>query len=406
MKRTILLFTLICALGLTVGCGGKPVSNEQETQAPTGESAQTQKTPDGPEPSEPSGVKETDSPAPKEPVPPAPEQKETPTNEGPLVISYEDGMVTVYIEDGRASVAFDHNKWDDRYGMYHSNVEFWDYIDLLREGPFPITGLNGAVKDARVVQMGGFWTTSVGLAGASDPAVILLMEDGTVQMALTDPGTWDMGENISYESRRIPWLQDIVTLSYEVDPQSDYGDEMTVFAVDSRGLRYNVRIPIGYSFIMGKELYAQQPRFYEDYDNAGNIMTLTLSEDGTAVFKKSWDYGVETYEIYYGTYEVQLVEDPGGDRPPAGAISFDLSLDWWIHEFGDGEISDEDLAFWDEGQSLDGVYVSWIGHYWGEDGVYLTFMEGKGLTIYKDHRPPDDHLEFWSNIDVLHIHNS
>jgi hypothetical protein len=316
-----------------------------------------------------------------------------------LVISYEDGMVTVYIEEGRASVAFDHEQWDDRYGIYHSNVEFWDYIDLLREGPFPITGLNGAVKDACIAQMDGFATTSVGLMGIRDAAVILLMEDGTVQMALADPGTWDMGENISYESRRIPWLRDIVALSYEADSQSEYGNDMTVYAVDSQGLRYNVRIAGGYGLIMDIELYARQPRIDEDYDNEGDIMTLMLSEDGTAVFQKAWYYGDEIYEIYRGAYEIQIAEDPNGDRLPAGAISFDLNLDWWIAELVEGDATAEDLAFWDAGQTLDGVYLTWINHYWGEASIFMNFFEGKGLTIYRDHRPPDDYFTFFTAID-------
>ena len=339
--------------------------------------------------------------APQETVPPAPQESKTSVDEEPLVISYKDGMVTVYIEEGRASVAFDYEQWDDRYGIYHSNVEFGDYIDLLREGPFPITGLNGAVKDACIVQMDGFWSTSVGLMGIPDPAVILLMEDGTVQMALVDPGTWDMEENISYESRQIPRLRDIVSLSYEVDLRSDYNNDMTVYAVDSRGLSYNVSIAGGFGLIMDKELYARQPRIDEDFDNEGDIMTLILSEDGTAVFQKSWFYGDQTYEIYQGTYEIQLAEDPGGDRLPAGAISFDLALSWWIWEGGEGEVSAEDSAFWDAGQRLDGVYLSWINHDWGEDWILLSYFEGNGLTIYKDRRPPDEYFQFYTDIDEI-----
>jgi hypothetical protein len=342
----------------------------------------------------PPAPEETVPPKPKEPTPPAAEQSETPADEGPLVVSYEDGMVAVHIEEGSATVTFDHELWDNRYGIYHSNVEFWDYLDLLQEGPFPITGLKGKVIDACVAQMSNFFMTS--LAVCPDPVVILLMEDGTVYMSLVDPGTWMMDEDITYESWRVPWLEDIVSLSYGVDSQSDYGNDMTVYAVDSRGLRYNVRIPASYSLIMDKELYAALPPIDEFADDTGDYMTLTFSGDGTAVFQKFFSHD-ELYEIYTGTYEVQLVEEPDWGYH-AGAVSFDLDLNWWIWEWAGGEVSAEDEAFWDAGQSLDGVYSSWIIMEYGEEArVYLTFSDGKGLVIYKDRRPPDDFFEFYSD---------
>ena len=314
----------------------------------------------------------------------------------PEMITYGGGLVSVSIKDGSVGIFFDYGLWDDLYGIYYSNPEFRDNIDWLQEGPFPVVGLDGRAVDACIAQIDGFPRSDFG--DFIVPAVFLLMEDGSLQMTLANPNTWEyMGDEVSYESRRLPWLHDIVSLAYDVDSQSEYGEFMTVYAEDGRGQRYNLRIPGGYSFIMDKELYCPMPYIDEWAMNEGDYMTIALFGDGTAVHRKFWAHD-ELCEDYQGAYEVQLAENPDGDHPPAGAISFGLDLSWWIYEAGEGELSAEDAAFWDAGQTLGGVYLSYIIHdIHNEPAMYMTFLEGKGLVIYRDNRTPDEYLTFFSD---------
>ena len=316
----------------------------------------------------------------------------------PEMITYEEGLVSVAIMDGSAEISFDYELWDDRYGIYYSNPEFQDNVDWLQEGPFPVVWLNGMVTDACIAQVDGFPRSDLG--DFIVPAVFFLMEDGSLQMTLANPNTWEyMGSKVSYDTWRLPWLQDVVSLEYGIDSQSEFGEFMTVYAVDDRGQRYNLRIPGGYSFIMDKQLYCPMPYVDEWAMNEGDYMTITLSGDGTAVHQKFWAHD-ELYEDYQGTYEVQIAENPDGDSPPTGAISFDLDLSWWIYEAGEGELSVEDAAFWDAGLTLEGVYLSYILHdYYNEPYLQMTFFEGEGLVIYRD-RTPDEYLAFFSENEI------
>ena len=307
----------------------------------------------------------------------------------PLLISFEGGALSARIENGRVDLFIDHDIWIERIGIEELDsdayYEFWD-------GPIPVKGLGGKAVAACIAQIQSL--DYLKFTSFISPSVIILMEDGTLEMVLADPYT--QGENSYFDSRKIPWLKDIVSLSYEVDPHSDYGHEMTVIAADSQGQRFNVRIPGSYAHIMGTELYCLRPPINE-YDTDGDYLTLVLSEDGAAVFRKYFGGYDELYEMHYGSYDIQLPEPAGAGMPAAGTLSFDLNLDWWIWEAGEGGLSDEDAAFWDAGLRLDGRYMTWIDNSWLEgSSLHMTYFDGGGLLIYRDNRAPDDYFVFYS----------
>jgi len=313
---------------------------------------------------------------------PTPEHSD-PTPVDPSLVTFEDGLVSVEIKDGRPEISFNHALWDMRYSIYDSiDTDFYT-PELLQPGPFPVSGLPGAVKGACIGMVAAF--DRYGYDNFIIPTVVFLMEDGALNMTLADPFT--QGADTIFYSLRIPWLKDIVSLSYE----NDSVGEKTIYATDDGGLRYDLRIPYGYGAILSQALYCEQPGDeFSDYTN--DYLTLTLSEDGTVIFEKYWGWSNELYETYYGTYALQLAENSVGGQPQAGDISFDLQLGWWIWEWTEDTASDS--AAWEEGQQLDGVYSSKIGINWDETTLSLEYREGNGLMLYYDHRPTDALLVF------------
>jgi len=299
------------------------------------------------------------------------------------LFTFEDGLISVELKDGRVEISFDHDLWNERYNLYDSIDPEVNTSDQLQAGPFTISGLTGEVTDVCIGMVAAFDRNDYG--NFVTPSVILLMEDGTLNMTMADPYT--QGEDTVFDSMRLPWLKDIASLVCEKDGAGD----KTIFAADKDGLRYDLRVPYGYSALFDKELYCAQP-LDEDIDNAGDYLALTLSEDGAVVYEKRWGEGDECYEIYNGTYEVRLAEahDPGQLQ---AAISFDLQLDWWIWEWTE-EMTAKGVAFWEKGQELSGVYSSSIGFNRDETILELEYSEGKGLIIYQDDRPPDALLVF------------
>ena len=177
------------------------------------------------------------SEAPEEPVA-APEEEEEP--DSILVRQDEEGLVSVRIEDGKAEVLFDLDRWETLYNISDRiDTSFYD-PDLLREGPFRIEGLSGRVRDACIgkVKM----LDHKHYENFTVPSVVLLMEDGTLEYFLADPYIGDY-EWVFYSQGRLPWLKDIVSLAYGQDGDG-FGD-MTIFAWDSQGMLFDIRRVVG-----------------------------------------------------------------------------------------------------------------------------------------------------------------
>ena len=329
------------------------------------------------------------TPAPPEQGSPSPGQSDT-DPDGSSQFTFEDGLISLEIKDGRVGISFDHDLWDKRYNLYES-IDPESYPpEMLQPGPFPVSGLPGAVKDACIGMIAAF--DRYAYDNFITPAVVLLMEDGSISMTFADPYT--QGKDTVFQCLQLPWLKDIVSLAYE----NDSAGEKTIYATDKGGLRYDLRIAFGCSALINEELYCVESGYGGSAGNAGNYLALTLLDNGVAVFEKFWGESNERYEIYNGTYELQLAENPAEGQPRAGAVTFALNLDWWIWEQS-GEMTERELDFWNEGWELNGVYYLEIGLNRGEITLDLKYIEGKGLVIYADRRSPDALFAF-SNVRV------
>jgi hypothetical protein len=145
---------------------------------------------------------------------------------------------------------------------------------------------------------------------------------------------------------------------------------MTIVAVDTDGLRYDIRRPCGLVNIFdGEWVWTLEGSTYSIF--------ITFTENGGITLTKGWLEEVnEIFAIYKGTYEISLAENaPDNLRP--GIISLDLSLEW--SEFS--EPPNIRAAYFING-SVDEMYMN------------LWISEGD-LLEYHDKTAPIEYYEFW-----------
>jgi len=223
----------------------------------------------------------------------------------------EETLVMVRIfENSEAEITFALDRWAELHDIFNYTEENFPYIELPITGT-PIMGPTGnvnGIKDACVGKVKALDTSN--REEFVTPTVILLMEDGTVEWVCVSPF---IGMQGSYG--KLPWLKDIVLLSYE--QETDGIGDMTIYATDINGLRYDVRIPCSLMNLFDARWIC--PLWEEDTYSA----FLEFTEDGEALFIKGW-IDSEATDFYEGNYEITLAENsPDNVRP--GIISFDVT---------------------------------------------------------------------------------
>ena len=282
------------------------------------------------------------------------------------VIRDAEGLVELRIENGAAKLSFDLDKWEKLYHIkaYAANAE--EYFGVtLKNGPFPITGLSGRVKDACIGRVAALDPYAEGI---TMPAVLLLMEDGSLEWLHADPLGW-FGSNPSapgFESfGRLPWLKDIVSLSYE----KDSAGEMTIIAKDKGGLRCDVRTFCCLVTVFDYEWVYEIGPAGEDTE----CIFLELKEDGGISVRKGLLRLGDAYVFYTGKYTVS----PAGDKP---VLSMEL-WDEWELDMSNPDFSSPPL--------LSGKY------FFKSDGVYFTLDLSEGDPLHSLNGKPVKGYQFW-----------
>lgn len=228
-----------------------------------------------------------------------------------IVRSDAENLVEVRIEKGEVSVTLNAARFDELYD-YSNRYNAEIYTGVLK-----IAGTSGKVKDACIAQI-----SELDFMNGTDfvtPTIFLLMEDGSVEWVAVS--YYPRGEQLQLNSfGALMWIEDITALTYEVESEG-FGD-MTVFAEDSHGTRYDLRIPASFNDLCYGSWVCDIYNT-EGYYISGYYGVLTLSRDGTAVYEKGWMSEGAPLR-YTGTYELS-VADNVGKRP--GILTLDMRLD-------------------------------------------------------------------------------
>lgn len=279
-----------------------------------------------------------------------------------------DGMAEVVLEaDGGASLILHPEKWPDL------SVDFGEY-NMPAQGDkqglrLPINGLSGKVKQTCVGKLLGF-VEADRYEAVSMPVIILLMEDGSLEWLLADP-YWLIIEplygydEIVYSWGILPWINDIVALSYESEKEGK--GEMTIMATDQKGKQYDLR-----KVLTLQGLLWNIWRFDLEPDGERH-MILDFTEDGTVRLEKGTGLSVD--EAYLGNYQVHFEENSEkGEK--AGTISFDFK-----------RASDKSVNIADSPKEIQGNYFvemneNWELKLWLSEGDPLHQQEGEPVQEY------------------------
>ena len=234
------------------------------------------------------------------------EEKET------IIRKDKEGLIEVHIEDGKATVYFDLELWEDLLAIsnYESPISPFG-------GPFSIQSLSGRVKDAAICQI-----SSLDLLKEFEgpvPTIFLLMEDGSVEWLTGQPFPLDPQDKSLISIGRLPWIEDISSL--EVANDGEGIGEDTVYGIDSKGDSYLLRVAGEFSYLpIGQWIWtiASLDSTIED------IGVLSLTEDGGAIYQIGTMDGAR-HSRYTGSYGINIRRQD--DKVPA-MISLDLELDY------------------------------------------------------------------------------
>ena len=285
-----------------------------------------------------------------------------------LVREDTEGLITLSIEDGQGELVYNLGLWDRLHDIY-DNAYY--PIEEISEGPFYIvTAGGGRIKDACIGKIDDPFEGYLSLRDFITPTVALLMEDGSVEFTRADPymGVYMFGDNSLYSHGKLPWIKDIVALSYENEKEGIGG--MSIFAEDKDGLLYDIKRLYTMAHIFDQEWF-----FMQDIEGTPEwrYCSLQLSETSHSVAFEtgtSDGWGIGDYGIYEGSYQISLAENaPDGRRP--GLITFFLT-----RIQGDTDIEHIDGTYFI--QNRDGMTME----LWHSNGDHLSYVDGNPLTEF------------------------
>lgn len=309
------------------------------------------------------------------------------TESGPIERQDVDGLATVRIENGKATLAYHVDKWDEMFQIRSIESRFEEPL-LYPEGPFPIETIQGNVIDACL----GFVDYSVdSLEGQPYPdlTIALIMDDGAVEYLYGDPATYyDVTEVYSFD--RIPYLQFISALSYENDGEG-IGSQ-TIYAIDEGHQRFDIRIPMLAQYYEGIFWETTLTEGDENYDPVRGF--LSLDGAGRVEYIIGANPNLKDAE-YFGTYRIILGENDPSGKP--GSLVLDMTLD----DYYKNEDGSSDLPAQITGTYFVGLDENFELNLWLSDGdsLYENPMSDEESFHFTYAVPPGDLT--WSDEDFV-----
>ena len=249
----------------------------------------------------------------------------------------EEKLIHLWLADGVPTVSLNTTLWEEHYGIYETANEFGGVVN---DGEIAVNGLSGKVSEVVIGKVPAIdWNMFYDF---NCHAVFLLMEDGTVEWFLADPISY--GE-AAYDSRgTVPWLNDIVSLSFENGGEG-IGD-MTVYATDSKNNRFDLRTLCNFSRLFDVPWICR----LDSYSDG----VMWFYENGKCEFEIIHNEYMGDHGHYTGNYSVSA------DETHPDIVTFEL------------------MWKWDEG--VDGVGDAENAII---EGRYFLEMAPEGFTLYR-----------------------
>lgn len=270
----------------------------------------------------------------------------------------DEGLIFVNERGKDLYISYDLDKWEEIYDLSAYLDEH--YINI-QPGDFElkIVGLDDKVKD---IAIGLVENYSGSFADDKEfPAVFFLLENGRVQwlLAMPEPVSKDHGpqgipnqEYESYSFPAVPWMEDIIELEPGLITEGIGGH--TIYAIDKDGLRYDLALPMEFSFLRMNSWIASLEETSSDYD----YMILTFDDDENLnFFKASHDAYFDNIDID-GSYRMHLDDSSAsGYRAPSISLdiegysgSYMIAQENFFHPFhlflNDGQALDDEDSFY------------------------------------------------------------
>lgn len=236
----------------------------------------------------------------------------------------EKGLIKIWKENNDYYIYNDLEKWEEIHDIYNYHESIYNFDTHLVDRELLIEGLNGEIIDVAIVGIDGYGGS---LDEKNDfPLIFMLMESGEVAWLYGYPpwdSDYDEGESFYQESQHIyghlPYLKDIVSLSYEKDTEGIGG--LTLFAIDKDGLRYDIRHIFDFAALshIGWLTFPSNA-----HDGEFESIQIDLSIDGDARMIKTIYGEVEIF--YEGSYDIHL-DDSSSKGYRAPSLTLDLKLD-------------------------------------------------------------------------------
>ena len=260
------------------------------------------------------------------------ERADTSTQDGgKLVRTDAEGIVSVAVENGEASIHFDRERWNEARGLSYGEDVFF-IPDTMPDAFYPIRVESGGVVDACIAQLPALEPD----LPADDfvlPVVVLLMNDGSIEWFYANPNgvfvpDGEMETNyIVTTYGKLPYKDDFKSLSYEAIGEGH--GESTIYITNAFGIRYDFL----YLYLEEQLQYGIWVCEFLDGSASGY---LTIGDNGDVLFRvgKGDSTGIfleETFEIWEGT--ASFIKSPG-QYLPLGMLDFDMKLT--VSNYDDG----------------------------------------------------------------------
>lgn len=245
------------------------------------------------------------------------------TQDGRLVRTDADGIVSVAIQNGEASIHFDRERWNETRGPSYGEDIFF-IPDTMPDAFYPIKVESGGVVDACIAKLPAL-EPDLSADNFVLSAVVLILDDGSIEWFYANPNGVFVPDGESEPNYiietfgKMPYRDEFESLSYESTGEGH--GESTIYITNAFGDKFDflylyLEEQLHYGFWVC-ELSSDSVKGY-----------LAIGENGDTIFRVGMEdsgglYLAETLEVWEGT--ANFIKSPG-QHLPLGTLEFDMEL--------------------------------------------------------------------------------